>query len=400
MFIEILLAILLGISFGIITGLTPGIHINLVAVTLLTLSPIFLQYTNILSLAVFIIAMSVTHSFLDPIPSIFLGAPDSDTALGVLPGHRYLIKGYGLMAVKLTLIGSFGALILSILLYPILIPVVVYIYPLIENYIAYILIVIILFMILRDKKRLWALCVFLLSGTLGIIVLTWPNLSNPLFPMLSGLFGISTLAYSIKDNSSIPEQKVQQDIKLDKKITIKALLSGQFSGFLTAVLPGVGAATAAVISLQITKNLGDKGFMILMGSINTVNFILSILTLQTLNKARNGSIVVVKELITNISINHILVFLSAVAISGGLAVFLTLLIGKSFSKIITLVNYRKLVTSIIFFIILLTIILTGWKGILVLIVSTALGLIPAIVKVARVHAMGCLLLPVLMFFLL
>ncbi len=100
MFLEILLAILLGILAGIITGLTPGIHINLISVMLLSVSPVLLKYTNPIALAVFIIAMSVTHTFLDAIPSIFLGAPESATALGVLPGHRYLLKGYGLMAVS------------------------------------------------------------------------------------------------------------------------------------------------------------------------------------------------------------------------------------------------------------------------------------------------------------
>ncbi|MGM0409019.1 MAG: tripartite tricarboxylate transporter permease [Bacteroidota bacterium] len=100
MFLELILAILLGLMFGTITGLTPGIHLNLISVMLLSASPILLQYTNPLALAVFIITMSVTHTFLDSIPSILLGAPESDTALGVLPGHRYLLKGQGLMAVN------------------------------------------------------------------------------------------------------------------------------------------------------------------------------------------------------------------------------------------------------------------------------------------------------------
>ena len=344
--------------------------------------------------------MSVTHSFLDSIPSIFLGAPEADTALGVLPGHRYLMKGYGLMAVKLTLIGSFGALVLSVLLYPILKPIVPLIYQAIEDYIGYILILVVVFMVLRDNKRLWALLVFSLSGILGLIVLSWPNLSNPLFPLLSGLFGISTLLISIRSKNSIPKQKIQKGTKLKGKITTKALFSGQLSGFLTAILPGVGAATAAVLSLQITKKLGDNGFMVLMGSINTVNFILSILTLQTLNKARNGSIVVVQELLRNITPAHIYMMLASVLVAGGIAAILTLKIGKLFALNITKIKYRSLVLSIISFIVLLTIILTGIRGLMILIVSTAIGIIPAIVKVARVNAMGCLLLPVIIFFIL
>jgi len=109
MFIEILFAILIGLFFGIITGLIPGIHINLVSIILLSLSPILLNYTNPLVLCVFIIAMSVNHSFLDFVPSVFLGAPDADTALSILPGHKLLLEGKAYEAVKLTVMGSLGA---------------------------------------------------------------------------------------------------------------------------------------------------------------------------------------------------------------------------------------------------------------------------------------------------
>ncbi len=399
MFVEIFVAIVVGILAGIITGLTPGIHINLVSLLVLSASAFLSQYFGFIALGCFIIAMSVVHTFLDAIPSIYLGAPDSDQALGVLPGHRYLLAGHGYVALKLTVIGSFGALILSVFLFPIFIPIVKYGYDLISNYIGYILVVIVAFMILRDNKKLWALFVFILSGVLGFIVLNISGFENPLFPMLSGLFGISTLIISINGNDSMPEQKTDYKLKVPKKIMYKALFSGQVSGFLTAVLPGVGAATAAVLSLQITRNLGDKGFMILIGSIGTVNFVLSMVTLYVLDKARNGSIIVVQKLVENISLNHILIFLSVTLIAGSIGMFLTLKIGKVFSKIISVVNYKKLVLSIISSITILVFILTSWLGILVLIVSSAVGLIPAIVKTTRTQAMGCIMFPVILYFL-
>jgi TctA family transporter len=37
---------------------------------------------------------------------------------------------------------------------------------------------------------------------------------------------------------------------------------------------------------------------------------------------------------------------------------------------------------------------------LVLVTATGIGLLPATVKTARVHGMGCILLPVMLFFLL
>jgi len=400
MFLELMLLIILGIIFGIFTGLTPGIHINLISLLLLSVSPLLLNYFNVIGLAVFIIAMSVTHTFLDSIPSIFLGAPESETALGVLPGHRYLLRGLGLMALKLTIIGSFGALLLSIFIFPFLIPFVKIIYPILDDYIGILLISVVVFMILRDRKKLLAVIVFLLAGTLGLIVLNIPNFRNPLFPLLSGLFGVSTLIISTLNNERIPKQRSSYELKISRPKLIKALFSGEFSGFITAVMPGLGAATAAIISMQITRKLGDHGFMILMGSINTVNFVLSMVTLYVLDKARNGSIIAVSQLMNEINIFHIVIFLCVALIAGSVSVYLALKIGRIFSRIITKINYRKLIVSIIIFIAVLTVILTGPLGFFVLIVSTSVGIIPAIVKVTRTHGMGCLLLPVILYFVL
>ncbi|PIU72224.1 hypothetical protein COS79_04115, partial [Candidatus Woesearchaeota archaeon CG06_land_8_20_14_3_00_33_13] len=161
-----------------------------------------------------------------------------------------------------------------------------------------------------------------------------------------------------------------------------------------------GASTAAVISMQITKNLKEDGFMILMGSINTFNFILSMVTLYVLDKARNGSIIVIQELVDAITINHIVIFLSAVLIAGSLSVFLALGLSKVFSKIMSIVSYRKMVLSVIFLITALVLVLTGPLGLLILIISTAIGIIPPAVHISRTHSMGCLLLPVILYFIL
>ena len=95
MFFGLIVAVVFGICAGIITGLIPGIHINLISLLLVSISGFFLGFTSPTVLGVFIIAMAVTHTFLDVIPSVFLGAPDADTALIVFPGHILLLEGKG-----------------------------------------------------------------------------------------------------------------------------------------------------------------------------------------------------------------------------------------------------------------------------------------------------------------
>ena len=220
MFFQIISAVLIGCGAGIVTGLIPGIHVNLISLILLSISGYLLGFTSPLVLGVFIISMAVTHSFLDTIPSVFLGAPDADTAFTVLPGHKMLLEGKGYEAVKLTVIGSLLSLILVILIIPMMIPFVPKAYRFISPYMGYMLIFVVVYMILKEinwLKRFWGLFVFIISGILGIIVLSWPNLNQPLFPMLSGLFGISTLIISLSKKSTIPKQEITDSVKIPRK---------------------------------------------------------------------------------------------------------------------------------------------------------------------------------------
>ena len=121
MLIELILFLLIGIAFGTITGLIPGIHINLIGATLVSLSFSLFYKISPIYLVVFITSMSITHTFLDFIPSIFLGCPDTDTELSILPGHQLLKQGQGYQAILLTSYGSLAAiLILTLITLPIL----------------------------------------------------------------------------------------------------------------------------------------------------------------------------------------------------------------------------------------------------------------------------------------
>tara|TARA_Y100000310_G_C20631392_1_gene788836 strand:+ start:516 stop:1727 length:1212 start_codon:yes stop_codon:yes gene_type:complete len=403
MFLQIIFALLLGVGFGIITGLIPGVHVNLISLLLLSLSGYFLGFTSPLVLSIFIIAMSVTHSFLDAIPATFLGAPDAAMALSVLPGHQLLLEGKGYEAVKLTVIGSLMSLFVVLLIIPLMVPLVPIIYEFIQPFIGYILIFVVVYMIWKEGsflKKGWALFLFLLTGLLGLVVFNIPNLGQPLFPLLSGLFGVSALVLSLNQNVKIPEQKVSETIFVPHGKKAKAVGAAVFSGSLTGLFPGLGSAQAAIIGMQLVGDIGNYAFMILIGGINTVNFVFSLVTLYTLQKARNGAVVAVLEIVKSISLAELVVLLLVALIAGCIAAFLALKISKIFAKYIVKVNYRILCYCIISLIALMSFLFGRFLGLFILIVSTFVGLIAPIVGVKRSNAMGCLLLPVIFYFVL
>ncbi|MFH1400373.1 MAG: tripartite tricarboxylate transporter permease, partial [Nanoarchaeota archaeon] len=347
MSIEIFIFVLIGILSGIITGLTPGIHVNLVSALLVSIAASLAGIAPPLALACFIIAMAVTHTFLDSIPSIFLGAPEESTALGVLPGHRFLLKGLGRQAVHLTIIGSLAGAILSITLFPFFTLVIKTIYPFIKGSVGWILLVVASTMIIKDRRSIWALFIFAAAGLLGVVVLSSP-MQQPLFPLLSGMFGISTLAYSLLSAQRIPKQH-DIPLQIDTSTIIKASGAGQCSGFLTAMLPGLGAGTAAVIGRTLTRKMHDGGFLILLGSITTVNFVLSIATLATIQKARNGAIVAVMDLVGAAQGVTIIVMLCVALFAAGIATILAVALTKKFCALIQRVSYPRLIISIMLF---------------------------------------------------
>jgi len=400
MFIQILIAILIGCALGIFTGLIPGIHINLVSLMIIAVSPFLLDYTSPLILAIIIIAMAITHTFLDTIPSVFLGAPEADTALSVLPGHKLLLEGKGFEAVMLTVFGSLFSLIIAVVLAPTMIFLVSIGYPLIKNFIGYILIFVSCFLIIREKSsKIWALIIFLLAGCLGIGVLNISVLKNPLFPLLSGLFGTSMLILSVKDKVNVPFQEIT-DVCIKTKTGLKALSSSIIAGSICSFLPGMGPAQAAIIGSQFTKDLGNRGFLILVGGLSTVNMVMSFIALYVLEKCRNGAIIAVSKIIIGISLNQLALFLGCSLVIGGIATFLAINLSKIFSRLIVKVNYTYLCLSIISLITILVFLLCDFLGLFILVVSTLVGMIPPLKGVGRNHMMGVLILPVILYFML
>ena len=299
------------------------------------------------------------------------------------------------MAVKLFTIGSFFGLIFGIMIFPLLYLITKYSYDFFNDFFAWILIFVILFMIYRDNKKLWSVFIVVLSGIFGLIVFN-TNLKDPLFPMLSGLFGLSTLIISYFDNNNIPKQNIMDTTIIERKKTLFSIIAGNIGSFIVSTFPGLSSSIAAVMSMQVIKNIGDKGFMILLGCIGTSSFILSLVALYTIEKARNGAVIVISKLIS-IDLGVLLILLTVALITGAVSVILSLWIGRIFSRLITVINYKILVVCIIALVTSLVIIMTSWLGLLVLIVSTSIGLIPGIVKIQRTHSMACIMIPVIVY---
>ncbi|MCA9487444.1 MAG: tripartite tricarboxylate transporter permease [Nanoarchaeota archaeon] len=394
MLLEILISIALGIMAGTITGLIPGIHINLVGAFIISLSTGILLKVNEIYLIVFITAMAITHTFIDFIPSIFLGCPDGETELSVLPGHELLKEGKGHEAIMITTYASLAAIfILVIAAFPSIFIFKV-LYEPIKKITPFLLIFVIIILISLEKNKFKSLTALLLTGALGYFALNFEIIKEPLLPLLTGLFGSSMLILSIKQKTKIPPQK----ITYEKPKLKRPLIGSAIASPLCSFLPGLGSGQAAIIGNIFCKQ-DRKGFIALVGATNTLVMGFSFFALYAISKTRTGAAVAISELAPNLTINKLILILVTITITGIAAFYLTKNLSIFFSKHMQKINYEKLTIGTLIFLGILITLISGVKGFVFLIISTLTGIYCIGLGVRRTNMMGCLLIPVIIFYL-
>ncbi len=412
-----LCSLIIGIICGIFTGLTPGIHVNVVASLMVAFyASTSLDKDFLLPISIFIVAVSITHAFFDYLPSLFLGVP-GDEVYALLPGQRLIKEGRGGEALRLSIEGSWRGLIIALtiaafctLLTLIKINPLAQAEAVLKPILFWVLLSISLILIINDKNRLWAAILFLLSGLFGIIILGTPLVPggssaafNVLFPALSGLFGVSGLLLALGEKTAkLPPQKEDIALNISEIQINRATLLGTASGMAVGLLPGLGSANAATLTLLLTGNqeskVNSRLYIVTTSAIQAADSVFGIAALYFIEKSRSGASVAIGSIVGEINVGQMLVILLAMGITGFLSRNLLLQSWKMFVSLVNNFNYQALTLAVIVFIITLVILTTGFWGFIVLIAGTFLGLLPPIVKVRRTQLMGLFLVPVMLFF--
>jgi putative membrane protein len=398
--LEYVFLALIGCALGIVTGLIPGLHVNTVAV--IGLGTYVALGLNPLGFVVILTALSITHAFLDYIPSIFLGAPQEETALSVLPAHRMFMQGKALEAVKLTATGSLLGLTMGLILFLPALYVIPWLYNASRGIIAYVLIVLVLLLLLHEKTRkkiAWSVLVFLLAGWLGVVALDMQKIlsSNEiLFPVFAGLFGMANLIDSLKSKvQSVPQDEYVK-VGIEPKF-MGAGLMGALSGAIIGVLPAISPSQLGAL-LSERFELDSRNFLVFLSAINTSDAIYSLLAIYTIQNPRSGVAVIVQKVL-EIDYDTVLLLVGVMAFSAVFATIAHIEIGKRMSRIVSKINYKKLCLASLMLILSLVYLFTGVFGLLIALLCTVIGLLPILAGISRTHLMGVLLVPTILFFL-
>ena len=399
--LSLLLGTLAGVILGTLSGLIPGLHTNTFAAAISAASVPLALVFGADGICCLLISCMIVHTFLDAVPSTFIGVPDADTVLSVLPAHQLYLSGKGEEAVRLSALGSLWGFVYAIPLFA----AFYFVLPMFQTEIDWAIGLVILtaagLLIVFSKTPFWALLMFLVSGLLGVFSMRFSYFSFGVFgagevllPLLTGLFGIPVLLHALRANPAYAEQSFS-GIFVSKKETAVNTIKGTFAGAIVGWLPGFSSGTAnALLAFHRSGDyeLNPRGYLLSTSAANTANAVLGLAALYAVGRMRSGALAAVAEF----PLPNIFMLSAAAGASAAAAYMLTVLFSKT-GKYIAKVNQKMLSASVLTFLIILTAVFCGPFGLMILILSTAVGWIPAKLGIPRLYCMGAIMLPVMLF---
>lgn len=412
--IELVIACFIGILVGTTTGMIPGIHVNTAGAILFASSTFLLTFLSPEFLCVLMVAMSIAHALIEFVPSMLLGVPEEGTATSILPGHRMVLQGRAKEVIRIVCVGGFGAIIVTILMLPIFNIVLPTLHELSKPFTWMILLFASIYLTysLTSNHRdfLWSLLLFLLSGILGWAIFQTPISSGvTLMCTFSGLFGISTILFSLNDNSTLPHQNSFYDLDIDFN-KFKSIFAGGINGAILGFLPGFGPAQGTVIA-QAASGASDNddddtvNFLLATSGLNISDCLFSLMAIYIIGNPRSGIAVYMSYLVSDMTLNHLIIYIFASLLAVSISLVLALKLGDSFSKLMGKVDYKKLSIGVILLQIVILFIFIFYYGapvgymILALVTSTAMGMLPHYLGVGKSHLMGVLIIPAIVIYM-
>ncbi|MCD6525258.1 MAG: tripartite tricarboxylate transporter permease [Thermococcus sp.] len=418
---DLLLWSFAGVLFGSLISWIPGFHIFNIMALLVAVFGVG-ELIPVQAFPFFAIGAIVAYAYVSAISSVYFSVADESAVFLLFPTQRYLLLGRGHEAVLLYLIGAVaGTLVLvlgALFVFPKVLPPI---YQATSPYITYFLVAIVVFMFMSEwpkegdrgktpLQRLWlawrqilgGILVFFLSGILGFIVMNTNLLPTTsaytrLTPMFIGFFGMSWVLLNILSNPPMLPQKLDDKVESSVYNTLKATFGGALGGTIAAVYPIITGGMGALVAGHITSQRGDDAFIISQGVNRVIYYVgaFTLLFLPNLRLTRGAAAWLVSSVYTPKSYAEYLAAIGVILLSAGISFLFTYYLSKLIARSFTVVHIRKLSYIVAVVLVVISYVLTGPMGVVVLFVSTAIGMMAAAFNTRRSYCLGGLVLPVL-----
>jgi putative membrane protein len=325
----------------------------------------------------------------------------------------------GFEAAVLAGVGGLGGLAVLLLLAPILPRVLPVVRDIVGPHLHWILGAILVYMVLSEWPKgsdrghsglakfldAWrslavGLLTLLLSGLLGL-VLFYSNLIpaerafQNLMPAFVGLFAVPWVVQNLLSLTQVPAQHVSRSVDLSPGLIVRGVGAGALGGLFAAFFPVVTAGIGGFLAGQATAQRDDRLFIVSQGTSKLVYYVGALLFffVPGLHLIRGGMAGMLSVLYRPDAPETYWVAIGATLVCGALAFGLLLWLSRAAGWLVGRVAYRWISAGTLALLIGMVAALTGWGGLLITVIATAIGLLPVMWGARRTNCMGVLLLP-------
>ncbi|MEM5830322.1 MAG: tripartite tricarboxylate transporter permease [Candidatus Aenigmatarchaeota archaeon] len=388
---EILLSSFLGSFVGFVSGLIPALHQNLLIPLLIPL----ISFNEIFLIS-FLISFAISQNYGNAISSYYLSSPPEELSLSTLPSQRLAKEGLLLEALKIFILAASISIPITSFFILFLHSYISTFISSLERYIGLILIIALYTIFFFEENKLKSFFIFILSGIFGIYAFNIIDFNKAILAIFSGFFACTQIIINLFQKQNFLEyQEKDVKIKLSKKEILIGILLSLFVGIFSGLLPSLSVAQILLLFQPI---LNDRLFIFSSSASFFSNEIFSTTSLFTIENPRSGLSVYLEKVLGNVTYEIFVLFISIFLISSFFASMLFIFSYKSIMNLLKLINFKVLNVLVLSIIIAIVFVYSGFIGLLLLFISTSLGLITIFSNVNRSYLMGSIILSTILIY--
>jgi len=364
--------------------------------------------------------MVVGFAVLFTVSSQFFQPCDDSFRSMMLPHERFLFEGRGYEAVMISGLGSLAALLIITALFPFITHFIGILRELIKPHVYWILAAVCIFILVGEwpkdhgvgapvRQRLqdgWVqlgmgLFVFLAAAALGLFVfyntiIPVQNAFQSLMPVFIGLFAFSSQIMSLISRATIPPQHIARTLDCAPHDVVRGTLTGFAAGLFSSLTPGLTPGPALLVGAHATAASGEKQFLVGGGTARVLYYIgaLVFFFMPDLYMRRGGAAINISLFFVPETVEQYFLISGVIAFAGAIAILFLPVYARLCAAITERVDFRFISLGSLILLLAIVWFVTGWQGVVLMLVATALGLVPNFWHTRRIPLLAVLMVPV------
>lgn len=416
-------ASLVGVVIAAIISLIPGLHIyNVIALTMLfafTAADAFSSLHPMITTS-FMLGMVVGFSMLFTVSSQYFQPNDESFRSIMLPHERFLLEGRAHEAVMLGALGSLIALFIITLMFPMIPSFFAVARKITQPHIYWILGMVIVFILMTEWpkdhgvgktgwQRFWdgwvqllmGYFTFIVAGILGMFVffktvVPVDNAFQSLMPLFVGLFAVPSHIMTFITETKVPKQHICESVECAPHDIARGGFAGTIAGFFASIIPGMTPGPALLCTGHLTATSGERQFLIAGGVGRVLYYVGAIMLffMPGLFMRRGGAAINISLFFVPETPEQFYLISGVIALTGAVSFLLIGWFSKVCAGLSQKVPYKWFSIFGCAILIAMTVWITSWQGLVLLIEATALGLVPNLWHSRRLNLLAVLMVPV------